>query len=171
MEHTTTALLSLGSNLGDRVANLAEAVRRLRAPGRVSAVSSLYETEPMEVSEQPWFLNCAVALDTSLGAASLLEAVLAIEQAMGRQRVTAKGPRSIDIDILLYGDAILDTPSLTLPHPAMAERRFVLAPLAEIAGYAVHPVLHRSVRELLRALPENAGTARVHKANDWPATA
>jgi 2-amino-4-hydroxy-6-hydroxymethyldihydropteridine diphosphokinase len=147
------AYLSLGSNVGDREMNLREAIQRLKTLGRVIAVSSFYESEPMEFTEQPWFVNCAVALETSLSASQLMTGVLEIEREMGRQRVQKKGPRSIDIDILLFGDLIVNTSDLTIPHPAMAERRFVLEPLAEIAGQAWHPVLKKTIGELLHDLP------------------
>jgi 2-amino-4-hydroxy-6-hydroxymethyldihydropteridine diphosphokinase len=158
--------LSLGSNVGDRQGNLAEAIRRLGALGEVRAASSLYETEPVEVeSSQPWFLNCVVGLETELAADELLRRVLAVEQAMGRMRTEPKGPRTIDIDIVLFGDAVLDTPDLTVPHPAMQQRRFVLEPLAEIAPEAWHPVLKRTARELLASLPEEGGTVRRFTGN------
>src|SRR6266481_3600101 len=140
-----TAYLSLGSNVGHREANLRAAIRRLEAVGRVVAVSSFYETEPMEFKQQEWFVNCAVAVETEKSAEELLDALLSIERAMGRERVQAKGPRSIDIDILLFGDAVIDEKGLKVPHPAMHERRFVLEPLAEIAPDAIHPVFKRSV--------------------------
>jgi len=145
--------LSLGSNLGDRAAQLRNAISRLAAAGRVAEVSSFYETEPVEFTDQPWFLNCAAALETSLAPPQLMAALLNIEQEMGRRRTQKKGPRTIDIDILLYGDAIVDSVAVKIPHPAMHERRFVLQPLAEIAAWARHPVLKRTVREMLADLP------------------
>jgi 2-amino-4-hydroxy-6-hydroxymethyldihydropteridine diphosphokinase len=150
----TTAYLSLGSNVGDRDVNLRSAIEQLSRVGRVVAVSLFYETEPMEVKAQAWFLNCVVEVETEKSAAELLDALLSIERAMGRERVQAKGPRNIDIDILLLGDAVIDEKGLKVPHPAMHQRRFVLAPLAEIAPDAIHPVFKRSARELLEALPQ-----------------
>jgi 2-amino-4-hydroxy-6-hydroxymethyldihydropteridine diphosphokinase len=148
----TVVYLSLGSNIGDREDHLREAQRRLSALGRVTAASSFYETEPVEFTQQEWFLNCAVALETAHPPQSLMASILNIEQEMGRRRVQKKGPRMIDIDILLFGDTILDSPDLTIPHPAMQERRFVLEPLAEIAPEGIHPVLKKAIRELLDAL-------------------
>jgi 2-amino-4-hydroxy-6-hydroxymethyldihydropteridine diphosphokinase len=153
--------LSLGSNLGDRARNLQDAVEQLRSLGEVEAVSSFYETEPVGLKHQPWFLNCAVALRTQRMPRQLLSAVMQIEQALGRKRRVAKGPRTIDIDILLFGSSVIDLPSLVVPHPAMHERRFVLQPLAEIAPAARHPVLRRTARELLETLPP--GPPRVRK--------
>jgi 2-amino-4-hydroxy-6-hydroxymethyldihydropteridine diphosphokinase len=147
------AYLSLGSNIGDREAQLRDALGRLGASGRVVAVSSVYETEPVELTQQPWFLNCAVALETRQNPQGLMAAILKIEEEMGRRRVQKKGPRSIDIDILLFGDTIVESRELTVPHPAMHERRFVLEPLAEIAPEVVHPVLKKTIRELRDALP------------------
>jgi len=145
--------LSLGANLGDRESQLRSAISRLEAGGRIVAVSSFYETEPVEFVEQGWFLNCVVAMETGQTPQQLMTALLAIEREMGRQRTKKKGPRTIDIDILLFGDTILDAPGLTIPHPAMHRRRFVLEPLVEIAPEARHPVLNQTVRELLQALP------------------
>lgn len=159
-----TVYLSLGSNLGDRAANLRLAISRLGELGVVSAVSSFYETEPVEVkSQQPWFLNCAVTLETDLMPKQLLSRALAIEQEMGRRRTEAKGPRTIDIDIIFFGNAVVDTPDLTIPHPAMQQRRFVLAPLAEIAPEVRHPVLKCTVRELLAELPAGEGALRKYQ--------
>jgi 2-amino-4-hydroxy-6-hydroxymethyldihydropteridine diphosphokinase len=154
------AYLSLGSNVGDRVAHLRDAIARLESIGRVVSVSSFYETEPVEVTDQPWFLNCAVGLETALTAEQLMARLLQIEQEMGRRRVQKKGPRTIDIDILLFDDLILDSPDVTLPHPAMQERRFVLEPLAEIAAEARHPGIKKTIRELLEELPAGQSVRR-----------
>jgi 2-amino-4-hydroxy-6-hydroxymethyldihydropteridine diphosphokinase len=145
--------LSLGSNVGDREGQLRDAIARLGAAGRVVAVSSLYETEPVEFTQQPWFLNCAVALETGKTPQQLITAILHSEEEMGRRRVQSKGPRSIDIDILLFGDTIVNSMEVTIPHPAMHQRRFVLEPLAEIAPDALHPVFKKAIRELRDNLP------------------
>ena len=145
--------LSLGSNVGDRAANLNTAIDRLRVLGDVVAVSSFYETEPVEFTAQPWFLNCAVALDTDKMPTQLLAGILEIEQQLGRRRTQKKGPRIIDIDILLFGTSIVDDPGLTIPHPVLHQRRFVLEPLAEIGAATRHPVFKQTIRELRDALP------------------
>lgn len=157
----TLAYLSLGSNVGNREAQLRDARERLGAIGRVTAVSSFYETEPMEFIEQPWFLNAALALETNHTPQDLMTSILHIEQEMGRRRIQKKGPRTIDIDILLFGNVVLNSPELTIPHPAMQERRFVLEPLAEIAPEARHPVLRKTIRELAAALPPGQAVRRI----------
>ncbi len=157
-----TIYLSLGSNVGDREHQLREAIRRLATVGTISAVSSFYETEPVEFTEQPWFMNVAAKFESSLSAAALMSEILSIEQGMGRRRVQKKGPRTIDIDILLFGDDVLQSEAVTVPHPAMQARRFVLEPLAEIAPDAVHPVLHKTIRELRDALGNDQQVRRVN---------
>lgn len=153
--------LSLGSNLGDRSLNLRQAIDKLGELGKVAAVSSFYDTEPVELTSQPWFLNCVAKLDTEKMPRQLMAAILAIEQQMGRQRKQQKGPRTIDIDILFFGSSIIDIPSVTVPHPKLHERRFVLEPLAEIAPEVRHPIFKRSVRELRDALPAGQTVKRV----------
>ena len=150
---SSTSYLSLGSNLGDRLANLNTAIEGLSKLGSVRQVSAIYETEPVEFTRQPWFLNCAVELMTELSPDQLLQETLRIEQRMGRIRDQPKGPRSIDIDILLMGDLQIDSENLTLPHSALHLRRFVLEPLAEIARETRHPVLMKTITPLRNELP------------------
>lgn len=155
--------LSLGSNVGDRAANLSSAIEQLRTLGKIEKVSSFYETEPLEFTAQPWFLNCAVQLDTQKMPKQLLSGILEVEQRMGRRRTQKKGPRVIDVDILLFGNSIIETKGLTVPHPAMHERRFVLEALAEIAPDVRHPVFKRTIRELRDALPPGQAVRKVNK--------
>jgi 2-amino-4-hydroxy-6-hydroxymethyldihydropteridine diphosphokinase len=155
--------LSLGSNVGDREAQLRAAQARLSAVGRVVVASSFYETEPVEFTEQPWFLNFVLALETSNTPQQLMTAILRIEEEMGRRRTQKKGPRSIDIDILLFDDIIMDSTNLTIPHPALQQRRFVLEPMAEIAPEVVHPSLKKTIRELRDTLPPGQVVRKLQK--------
>lgn len=159
MSHTV--YLGLGTNLGDRRDNLAQAIRRIAAQVCVERLSSLYETEPAYVTEQPNFLNMAVGGQTELAPHDLLDFLKQSEQQMGRLPTLRYGPRLIDLDILLYDDLALDTPALTIPHKLMAERGFVLRPLAEIAPDLVHPLLGKSISRLFAELPEEDGVLRI----------
>lgn len=160
-------LLGLGSNVGQPLENLREAIGRLHEIGPVLRVSSVYRTEPVGIVDQDWFLNCAVVIKTSLNPFELLDRLLHIEAAMGRVRTMRNGPRIIDIDILLAGDQRIDAPTLSVPHPRMHERAFVLSPSAEIAAQMRHPVLRATVRALLERLTP---AEKVEKtiATDWP---
>lgn len=145
-----TTYLSLGSNVGDRARNLKDALTALPDSGiEVRKASSIYETEPVDLREQPWFLNCVVEARTDLPPLELWRALRAIETRMGSQKVVAKGPRLIDLDILLYANETIDTPELTIPHPRMHLRRFVLVPLAEIAPQSRHPRSGLTPRQML----------------------
>ena len=155
------AYLSLGSNLGDRAANLRSAIAQSELAGRVIAVSSLYETQPVDVPDQPWFLNCVAAIETAKTPEDLLQFVLQIEAMMGRIRMREKGARNIDIDIVLFGDFVVDEHGLRIPHPAMHQRRFVLEPLVEIAPEVRHPALGKTALELLAQLPAGPAVRRL----------
>lgn len=151
------AYLGLGSNLGHRAGNLEAALAKLAAPDlHVLRVSSTYETEPVGFAAQRWFLNLVAEIETSLFPLQLLGRVGKIEQALGRVRTVKDGPRTLDIDILLYGKAVVQGARLEIPHPRMADRRFVLAPLAELAPDLRHPVTHQTIRAMLEAAPSQA---------------
>jgi 2-amino-4-hydroxy-6-hydroxymethyldihydropteridine diphosphokinase len=149
--------LSLGSNLGDRAKNLRDAIAALRNAGiDVTQTSSMYETEPVDYLDQPWFVNMTLEAETELAPAALLQALRQIETQMGSKKLIAKGPRLIDMDILLYGDEVIDTPELQAPHTRMYLRRFVLEPLAEIAPNLQHPVLGLNVSDMLAQTPDKS---------------
>jgi 7,8-dihydro-6-hydroxymethylpterin-pyrophosphokinase len=175
-----TIYLSLGSNLGDRAQNMARAIEALGAHGvRVTRQSSLYETEPVDV-RGGWFLNCVVEAETDLMPRQLMDALLKIERSLGRRRNPRpdyegpqeglpgrrlvepgrKEPRTIDLDILFFGASAVSMPGLEIPHPRMAERRFVLVPFAEIAPGARHPILKETIAELLTATPDRSQVRR-----------
>ncbi len=156
-----TAYLSLGSNLGDRAANLRAAVAQLAAAGRLLAVSAWYETQPVDVPDQPWFLNCVAAIETDQTPRELLQLALRVEAGMGRVRMGDKGARNIDIDVVLFGDCVVDEPGLKIPHPAMHLRRFVLEPLVEIAPEVRHPGVGKTARELLAELGDGQTVRRI----------
>lgn len=149
--------LSLGSNIGDRALSISRAIDSLPVHGvHVVQQSSPYETEPVELRDQEWFLNGVVEVETKLTPQRLMQALLDIERSMGRLRLTPKGPRIIDMDILLFGLTIVHERGLEIPHPRMAERRFVLVPFAEIAAGAIHPVLKKTIAELLDETPDRS---------------
>ena len=157
------AYIALGSNLpsiaGDSKATIRGAIERLASLARIDAVSSMYETDPVGYAEQPRFINAAAVLTTNLSPDALLKEMLVIEREFGRDRDRGipKGPRTLDLDLLLYDDLILDSADLTLPHPSLHERRFVLAPLAEIASDVIHPQLMKSMARLFAELPRERG--------------
>lgn len=157
----TTAYLAIGSNLGERVDNLRRAVAMLAPEVTLLAASPLYETAPAYVVDQPRFVNGALKVATDLVPSDLLAKLKSIEQAVGRRPGLRYGPRVVDLDILFLGDTVLAEPDLEIPHPRLAERLFVLRPLADIAPGLVHPVLKRSVADLHAALPDDPAMVRM----------
>jgi 2-amino-4-hydroxy-6-hydroxymethyldihydropteridine diphosphokinase len=161
----TNAYIGLGSNLGDRAGNLLLGIRGLLDVGlEVSRLSQIYETEPVETFTQPTFLNMVAELRAKALPApeEIMERLLQVEQSLGRARDKAKGPRTIDLDLLLYGDTTCDTQFLTLPHPRLQSRRFVLVPLAELCPQLVHPRLNKTMSELLEMLHDDSRVQQWH---------
>jgi 2-amino-4-hydroxy-6-hydroxymethyldihydropteridine diphosphokinase len=157
MENRKLIYLSLGSNLGDRAANLAHAIDTLSAIGvHVLRRSSIYETEPVDFLAQPWFLNCVIEAETELDPLPLLGALQGIERSMGSHKLVPRGPRIIDLDILFYGNAIVHEQGIEIPHPRLSDRRFVLVPLAEIAPNFLHPVSRATIQELRSATKDKS---------------
>jgi 2-amino-4-hydroxy-6-hydroxymethyldihydropteridine diphosphokinase len=154
---SVTAYLGLGSNLGDRQANLDQALEFLGQRLRIKKVSSIYDSEPVGNIEQPRFLNLVCEVVTNLPPKSLLALAKGIENKLGRIGGPSGAPRTIDIDILLYGDEVMETPALTIPHPRMTKRAFVLMPLAEIAPGVKHPVTGQTAKEMFKAAREVQG--------------
>ena len=163
MTEPITAYLGIGSNMGDRQAYCGEAVRLIsRFPGTsLIEVSSLYETAPLELADQDWFINCVAAVRTTLSPQELLQACREVEQFLGRKRSARFGPRTIDLDILFYGDQIIRETDLTIPHPRAHERRFVLEPLAEIAPGMEHPALRKTIPQILQAMKDHQEVRRL----------
>jgi 2-amino-4-hydroxy-6-hydroxymethyldihydropteridine diphosphokinase len=171
--------LALGSNMGNRAENISRAIAEMGARGvHVVRQSALYETEPVKVRGHGWFLNCAVEAETDLMPLQLLHMLLQIERDMGRKRVARRGesespgglkdPRPIDIDILLFSESVVRSAELEIPHPRMAERRFVLAPLAEIAGGVRHPILKQTIAEILAETPDRSQVRRYNPEESEP---
>jgi 2-amino-4-hydroxy-6-hydroxymethyldihydropteridine diphosphokinase len=154
--------LSLGSNLGDRADNIRQALEQLPGVGvEIRRVSSFYKTEPVDFLPQAWFVNCVAEAETHLMPMQLLQAVKFVERTLGRRPAVAKRPRPIDIDILLYESVVMRSAALNIPHPRLAERRFVLLPLRELAGYLRHPVTNRTVYEMLQEAGDTSQVVRM----------
>ncbi len=162
------AYIGLGSNMGDKVGNINKAIAALGkiSGNKVLAVSSFYKTEPVGDIEQDWFINAAVKIESGLTPGELLDILLKIEKELGRVRDARWGPRVIDLDILLYDDLVMDEEGLVIPHPYLQERRFVLAPLAEIAPGLIHPRLKKSMSELLRGLHDSKKIEKVRRTKE-----
>ncbi len=157
----TRVFISLGTNLGDRKANLKRAAALLKKKMRIVKTSSLYKTKPMYITRQPWFLNSVVEGETKLTPIALLKYIAEIEQVLGRHRIIKYGPRLIDLDILFYGNKVVKRRDLQIPHPKLQERGFVLVPLAEIDPKLVHPIYKKTISELLAEIPDNKSVKKL----------
>jgi 2-amino-4-hydroxy-6-hydroxymethyldihydropteridine diphosphokinase len=164
----TIAYIGLGSNLGDKKDHCRKAIALLAKSGRVVRVSSLYCTEPMGYREQDDFVNAVVEIETGLSPEELLHQCRSVEEELGRVRTVRWGPRMIDVDLLLYGMVVIETPELTIPHPLLHSRRFVLAPLCEIAPQAFHPKLQKTASDLLRELIDQHRVMRCDENGTQP---
>ncbi len=151
------AFIGVGSNIGEKIENCMKAISLLDSIEGCSVIkrSSFYKTEPVGYKDQDWFINCVVMIETELSPYELLEKLKEIELSMGREKGVRWGPRIIDLDILLYEDTVIDSDELTIPHLLMHKRRFVIVPLNEIAPDFIHPVLKKSIKELLKRIPED----------------
>ena len=160
------AFLSLGSNLGDRSGNIIKALNVLASEGiEIRRVSSFYRTEPVDYKQQPWFVNCVAEAATELLPLQLLNAVQRVERNLGRRRNINKGPRKIDIDILLYDNVVVHSAALQIPHVSMAERRFVLVPLRELEAGLRHPITEQTVTEMLSETADTSQVIRIDLAD------
>jgi len=164
----TIAYLGLGSNLGDKKSSCRKAIALLEHAGRVVRTSSLYCTEPVGYADQDDFVNAVVEIETGLSPHALLKKCRSIEEELGRVRTVHWGPRTIDVDILLYGTVVIETPELTIPHPLLHSRRFALAPLCEIAPQALHPKLHKTASDLLSDLHDHQRVVRCDENGTLP---
>src|SRR5450432_851795 len=166
-----TVYLALGSNIGERAENLRRAMELLVNVGvEIKKASSIYETEPVDYLEQEWFLNSVLEAKTNLDPLALLRAMRDIEAALGSKKAFAKGPRLVDLDILLYGDQSIDTEELQVPHPRMLERKFVLVPLVEIAPELRHPGWPATAKEILAKTKDPSEVRKFTKPPNWPVT-
>ncbi|HEX3377641.1 MAG TPA: 2-amino-4-hydroxy-6-hydroxymethyldihydropteridine diphosphokinase [Candidatus Acidoferrales bacterium] len=171
MDNQKLIYLSLGSNLGDRAANLERAIEALRGLGvHMVRRSAIYETEPVDFLTQPWFLNCVVEAETILEPLPLLQALQGIERNMGSQKLIPRGPRIIDLDILFYEDAVIREQGIEIPHPRLADRRFVLVPMAELAPQFMHPVLKLTIRRLLETTQDQSAIRVWQSKEESPGT-
>ncbi|MEM0492928.1 MAG: 2-amino-4-hydroxy-6-hydroxymethyldihydropteridine diphosphokinase [Candidatus Thermoplasmatota archaeon] len=158
----STAYLSLGSNIGDKEGNIEKAIQLLSSIGRIIKTSDLYLTEPVDYKKQDWFLNCIIALETDYDPHKLLEEIGSIESQMGRVRMIRYGPRVIDIDILFYDDRIVEDERLTIPHPRLHKRGFILRGMVDVNPDLMHPLLGKTVRELYKEC-EDKSMVKIHK--------